>query len=223
MTTNEQHIADQLIFAADIIKNNKEWQIFDANNSIWVEPRASDRKQLIELIAAGYDIRIKPTSTPEPDPYAEAKGWLKEDGKIDIRFGRGGWITIYSEPMFNQPLETYRRHDPNREVKEWFEKGGKVESRRKGTDHNWDPIINPNWYPGFDYRKAPEPVRVPWSFEDHPKGAVWVKGNFSGDIMQILGWTTRFVWLPSGSDTYSNLLRSYTQLDGSICGKETTP
>jgi hypothetical protein len=65
--------------------------------------------------------------------------------------------------------------------------------------------------------EPPKPVYVAWTFETCPRG-VWVRHNTNGFEASVLFVSLTRVVIGISSYTFDDLLKGFTQLDGTPCG-----
>ena len=66
-----------------------------------------------------------------------------------------------------------------------------------------------------------EPIFIPWTFETHPQGFVWVRQKGPVGEHLVSSWGSRRVFLGlAESVDYETLFHTYEQLDGSPCGEQ---
>lgn len=97
-----------------------------------------------------------------------------------------------------------------------YEDGKKIEICGK-TEKVWHNAISPDWnWAACDYRIKQEPEYVPFTFEDaeHLIGKV-IKSKDENWIELLTFFGEDY----TSNITYEALLRDYTFLDGSPCGK----
>lgn len=105
-------------------------------------------------------------------------------------------------------------------VMQAFKEGKEIESKINfGVE--WHDTATPSWdFSTFEYRVKPEPEPpkyVPFSFDDDLVGKVVINGNIKAII---LAQKVDFVRVDAMAWTdYIGLLKNYTFLDGSPCGK----
>jgi hypothetical protein len=85
----------------------------------------------------------------------------------------------------------------------------------------WSDIKYPTFLEHFDYRIKPEPKLIPFDFSDAEMLVNKIVKSKDGSIVSLITDAgIGKVWVGKWGDTYDNLLKDYTFLDGSPCGKE---
>ena len=105
-------------------------------------------------------------------------------------------------------------------------------------ENDWCRVINPSWdWKSYDYRVKPEPKYRPykdtdeliedwkWRFNpnaywpEHEVPLIWIWDKDEGEKMLVTGFRRQEVNTTDAIISMALLLKSYTYLDGSLCGK----
>ena len=104
------------------------------------------------------------------------------------------------------------------EIIEAYKNGAEIEYR--SPDDDWRIVNNPVWSYYTEYRIKPTTEYVPFDFTDAEFliGKV-VKHKDLKEVDLILGVTVHSVCLSISCISFEDLLKNYTFLDGTPCGK----
>jgi hypothetical protein len=125
--------------------------------------------------------------------------------------------------LHHRPTADERRRADNARLEaEWKkpkEEGGGFEVEfLNPISRKWVAVKDPCWEPTYTYRRKPKPTYAPWTSDDMKPG-MWV--TMAGAVIAIICWNDGYVHLGNGKCvSFAYLLRDYTRLDKSPCGKE---
>lgn len=103
------------------------------------------------------------------------------------------------------------------DLRKAHKEGKTIEFRSPGME-SWTTIDKPNWGNGGEYRVKPE--IQPFTFEDRElfRGK-WVKNKEHNAEFLITGISNKGIYIGEVHHNYGNLLKLFTFLDGTPCGK----
>lgn len=141
----------------------------------------------------------------------EIKAWA--DGEKIEGFNHEGWV-ILDKPAWLEDNK-YRIYDVNREAKEAFQRGEKIECRDIGKQV-WLEAETPLWLSYKEYRVKPKPEYVPYSWEDRAdligKGYVCEEEGFYSLVVSVRENRVN-------NYTFAEAFEKLTHLDGTPFGK----